>query len=495
MSFSGTIASIEILDDRVRVALVKTGGGLPKVLKREEVAAVLDEGGNRNEALVVALRKAMSLMGSKQPLVSVLCVSAEWGIVRRLTVPFRGYRKVASAVRFELEPHLAIPIEDLVVGFSTVKESAGKSDILAIGIQRRLLENQLQIVKDAGIYLEGIGIDALGMSALWFAKHGTRRGTKALLHFRGDGATLVALRDGKLLHVRHLPASGSRAFGADAALAAREIKNALRAFEADSGEEVALEDVQVTGWPFGEPDQQEFEAALGIPVNHVRLVAGAAQSGESTHESTWDGIVGVAQAATGGPCAIDFLEGEQRSSGFPPGLPKQMAACALLLVTLFTVYWGLRYAEYTHNVAEIERLGQEVWGTFAETFPDDPQAEERPAGDIGGFKSFEVMQAAADDEQLASRSLSPDQFSRPTLVDLLQELTLRLPANTVSIKDMRVSPGKNPEITLTGEATSSIGFDSAYAELKKSKLIVVKEDKLKRSASGGKETFVIVATY
>ena len=84
-------------------------------------------------------------------------------------------------------------------------------------------------------------------------------------------------------------------------------------------------------------------------------------------------------------------------------------------------------------------------------------------------------------------------FSRPTLLDVLHELGRRLPDNVASIHDMNITLMKNMTITISGEIANSTEFNKAIKALEKSSVFQVDTNKLRRTSSGGKETFVLTA--
>ena len=79
-----------IVQDAVRIAVVKTGGRLPKVLETAEApVSTLDEGEDLRTAQAEALRTAAADLSSP-PAMYVLSLPASWAIIRQLSLPFRG---------------------------------------------------------------------------------------------------------------------------------------------------------------------------------------------------------------------------------------------------------------------------------------------------------------------------------------------------------------------------------------------------------------------
>lgn len=324
MGLKAKIAAIEFADDEVRVALVKPGGKLPKVLDLQVCRVEYAGDEERFDALVQAVRTVFGRM-KVRPSAYVLCISSLHTVVRTIHIPFRGKRRVAAAVRFELEPYLAFPIEELVVDFFPVLEIEGQTDVFAVGVRRTLIEEQLAVLKAAGIEAGGAGVDALGLTALWQASRRGAKGLSAALHVREEGAVLAITNNKKLVYFRHLPFVGPE-FHENPARGIREVLNSLRGFLAvwRGGGEIAS--LAVTGMGLSDEERDLFEEDLGVSVVEedpiARLecgdvvaradagvseieTAGGAKESEQTEEPPWFAPLDSTDDATGdAPSAV-----------------------------------------------------------------------------------------------------------------------------------------------------------------------------------------------
>src|SRR5690606_9664090 len=138
------------------------------------------------------------------PQLYVLCVSCQHSIVRALTIPFKGSRKVAAAVAFELEPYLAVPIEDLVVDHTVIREVEGETEVLAVGVRGDLLHEQVDLLQEAGITVEGITLDVAGLTTLWMTGRKSVSGLHAVLHIRESGGILTVVFNRSIAFYRPL---------------------------------------------------------------------------------------------------------------------------------------------------------------------------------------------------------------------------------------------------------------------------------------------------
>jgi hypothetical protein len=508
MQLSAKVAAIEFSADEIRVAVVKTGGAHPKVLELHSAPVQVplsDAWEEGHEALVAAAKSVLAKVKSR-PTVYTLCISSAWSVVRQLTIPFKGRRKVAAAVQFELEPYLAFPIDDLSVDYLPVREVDGQSEVLVIGLRREPIEQQMAVLHDAGIVVEGVGVDSIGMTALWRATAGPGSGLHAVLHVRKEGSVVAVAFNKQLAYIRHMPLPAAKYHDTPKA-AAREIRNILRVFNAGWGGEDEIESLTITGTEFFDEEEGLFRDEIGLDVEFLNLVSklkgmdagapdGSPQSlnGNTGLEERWAAPIGVATTGAGGPFSLNFLTGELAGSGSSRPILIHAAATALLALFAFSLYFGARAMEHRQNVEQIDAVGQQVWDVLTETFPDADASQSRPAGDIGGFKSLEAIEEALETEQNAGQSFTMDTFSKPTFLELLKELATHMPDDKVSLTSVTVGGARTTQLTIMGDVKSDADFDEVFAGMQSSTLLHVREDPRRRSV-GDKRTFTIEATF
>ncbi len=502
MKLTGRIGAAEIADDAVRIVVVKTGGRLPKVVETVEVPIASGDSGDLRALKVAAAREALSKLETPPP-VFVLSISAAWSTIRLLTVPFRGKRKVASAAPFELEPYLAIPIEELVVDFLITRTTGSQSEVLAIAVQRHALEEQCSILEEAGIPIDGAMLDAVAMTALWDTVRRENSGAHAVLHLREKESVLAVVEGKRLTYLQRLDSS-ARALRSNPTAVARELSNILRARAAESAGESPVRSLTVTVSGLPEADCTLFENEFDIPIRYnviafelegvdPDLLPRYSEQGSDVadHVNRWTAPIAAACSAAGGPFHLNFLQERFSSTRTRRTLANYAIATCLAGVITLISFLGLVYVDHRNNLERLDQLGEGVWKEFSATYPD--LAFERPAADIGGFKSFEFMEFAAEEERQTTSTLSKEMFSRPTLLDVLHELGKRMPNSTAAIHDMNITLIKNMTITVSGEIVNSTEFNQAIKALENSSVFPVDTNQLRRTSVGGKETFVLTA--
>lgn len=499
MRLPAKIGAVEIAEDAVRIAVVKTGGRLPKVLETAEApVSTRDEGDDLRTAQAEALRTAAAELSSP-PSMYVLSLPASWAIIRQLSVPFRGRRKVAAAAPFELEPFLAIPIEELAVDFLPTRVVDNQTEVLAFGFRRNTLDELCAVLNNAEIPVDGAVLDATALTALWLATRHDTSGTQGVLHVRKNEAILAVLENKKLTYLRRIESS-TDTLRSNPETFAREMTNILRARATEIKGCEPLRSLDITGIVLTEEERADIEKALELSVTNDDLPSqipgftdavpwDREDSVVADPENRWTAPIAAAVSAAGGPFHLNFLRQQIGSRKTLRTLVNYGIVSCILSAMILMGFLAVMYTDYRNNVEKIDRIGEAVWQEFTATFPD--AAIERPPADTGGFKSFEMMQLAADDERESSGTLSPEMFDRLTLLDIMREFGRHLPHSVAAIQEIRVSVSKNMTVTLHGEVMNPVEFNRGIESLRKANIFEVGEPQ--RRSDLGKETFTLTA--
>jgi len=467
MVLSARIGAIEFAGDEVRLAIVKTGGRRPQVLELHECAAQYTEPEQRAEALAQAVRE-VTRRARKRPTVYTLCVASTHGVVRTLSVPFKGRRKVSAAVPFELERYLAFPIDEFVVDYFPVLEIEKDTEVLAVGVRRNALREQLDILAAAGIDPQGVNVDAIGLTGLWRACHGGMKGLHAVLHVR-DGHSCLAITSNKaMVYYRHLP-FGATAVREKTAIVVQEIQNSLRAFHAawrGGGEVLSL---TVTGMGVMPPSRDVFEKDFDIPVSYEeildRLKTGAGKNAIGQHGNRWEAAIGVALGGAGGGYGMNFRKEEFAPKNVLAGMMPHFLLAAILLMVLFA------------GIVQYYRGGR------ARLLAEAAELRDQIAG----------LETEVAELQKQGINMEGASFAEPNLLDILQEIGAKMPDDKVRVSQIKIEPAAvgAPWVIIEGEVKEDAAFTAAFAELRKSTLFNVDEDPSLELVKG-KSTFRII---
>lgn len=492
MKLSAKIGIIQLTDHRLRLVIIKTGSATPTVLERinEALPPLNDDAELPAQEQAAFIRSAVKKL-KNVPTIYLLNAPHGWSVMRLLSVPFKGARRVGAAITFELEPYLAIPIDDLMIDHNSVCEVDGRTEVFVIGLQKDPVAEQLSILSAAGITVEGIGLDIVGLSALSLDTLIKDRVPQGLVVEHEGNTYLAVIHNGSLAYVQRITATPERTEAW-----AQEIQNAIRAFQANSLAPVTLSGVICTQSDLPETCQVVLEEKLGLPVRTATLGESWAPESilESRDSSTWLSMIGTGSAASGGSFNISFSRPTHDEGTGANPYRLHVAAVAALVLFALIAHSFITYFKTSNNLAEIERLGQMVWEEFAATYPDDPLAQARPPGDVGGARSKDAMSVAIDMEQSSGANVSPELFNRPSLLSILKELSAHMPDSQVTVLEISVTKRRaKMEIHVRGETKNPGAFGKMTEGLRRSNLLEIGEPN--RSSIAGKETFNFTAYF
>ncbi|NLV44218.1 MAG: pilus assembly protein PilM [Candidatus Hydrogenedentes bacterium] len=473
MIVTAKIGAIEFEGDEVRIAVVKTGGKLPRVLELQSRRAVYENPEERFEALTSALNGVLDALKA-QPATYVLCVPGTLTIVRALTIPFKGIVRVTKAVPFELEPHLAFPLDELLLDFNVIREAEGATEVLAVGTRRGHLEEQMAILQAAGVEAEMAGVDVAGLTALWMATQKNAKGLRAVLHVRGKNAVLAVVYNKALAYFRLLY-FGEEQLRDPSGTVCREIQNTIRAFMAQWSGDGEIDSLAITGVRLEREQVEHLEDALGMPVfPSVMLDAlkGAKESLQADeapgNPNRWEAAIGAAYSAGGGGLPINMMKDAQQIHGAIRGVVAHLmfSACLALLFLLGCAWYF--HENRLRNEVIIEQIRSEI--DYLE-------------------KEIEAMAAEGlgEDVDIAM-------FGDPPVLDILNVVASKMPHDKVAISELRVAqPGaRGGWIEISGSTTNAAAFNEAFEALKQSELFQFADDTNLRS-QGERTTFRVRA--
>jgi hypothetical protein len=531
MLLKSKIGAIEFAGDEVRIAVIKSGGGVPAVLEMHVCKALYDEPDQRVDALAAALDTVLNKVKSS-PAAYVLCVDAMSCVARSVTIPFRGKRRVAAAVQFELEPYLAFPIEELLLDFKTIGEFDGETEVLAMGIRREDLEEQQAILEAADITVEAVSLDAASLTGLWqTCRKGRSKGLSAVLHVHDNRSSLAITYHKKLVYFRPLDCTEDALINKPRVIA-REVQNTIRAFLAAWRGGGEIDTLHITGITLGPAERDTLAEALRLHVEDIMVLdrvrrgatalkkatasvtprfaapvaAPVVDTGEEQAEqapdmenqepmpeslfgqsdlpeaspsdpddalpiltpATFDAVIGAAHTAMGGPFAMDFCQSEGNWNG-----PLRAVVAHLMFAACLGLLVLLGWFFYLHQGTQ--KFKSLAAGIQLEIDSLNEQIDAIEAGDPGADIDLNL-------------------FTDPPLLDILAEISTKMPEGKVAITNIKVAvPGARQSwLTIYGSTESSAAFNEVFEALKESKYLRVEENPDLR-LEGSRTNFTIKA--
>jgi type IV pilus assembly protein PilM len=153
------VIGLDIGSFAVRAAEVDLGGARPTLLRFGQVTlppeAVVDGEVENTEAVGAAIRRLWSEAGFRTKQV-VVGVANQRVIVRQAEVPAMSEEDMRSALRFEAQELIPIPLDEAILDFQVLEEIQGREEeprarILLAAAQRDMVRTQLAAVERGGL--------------------------------------------------------------------------------------------------------------------------------------------------------------------------------------------------------------------------------------------------------------------------------------------------------------------------------------------------------
>jgi type IV pilus assembly protein PilM len=296
------------IDGRFLAAVQVRDGQLASTASAELAAGVLADGEVADRAaLSDALKDFVS--ANKLPRRVLLGVSNQQIVVRVIDLPrIDDASERDAALRFSAAETIAMPLDEAVLdhqiaGYSTSSDGGERMQVVVVAARRTMIEEYLGAVKDAGLKVEGIDLDAFALVRMLASEAiadvavpegvapsfapgddatSTPQSARVICHLGGVSNLAIALGD-SCFFCRALSSS----FDADGAGAriANEIRLSIDYYMSQPGA-LPVGDVLLSGE--GARDEAlvaDIDAQLGIPVSAARPLGSLELSGVSDDEA------------------------------------------------------------------------------------------------------------------------------------------------------------------------------------------------------------------
>jgi len=417
------IAGIEIGTHAVKLALVRTGptGRAARVLALIEQEIVQRDNETRTAAVVRALNDALEQL-KNPPDAYVSHISGRNAVVRVLSVPFKNPRVIAATIKGDLEPHVPLPIDDLVTDFAPVGTTDGKTEVLTVAVRKSSLQEHLEPLAEAGIDPEIVDLDVASLTALWLRENPIREGeVTVLLHASHDGSVLAVLEGRKLLFLRGMDFSAND-LQKDGHHIAEQIMTTLRAFAATS-KKTDIGKLVFTGTNLTSAQCTAFERTLGLDVSVWQLGQKLSLPEDRANDSSWAAVIGSAlNYASGQPIGFNFRKEEFAPHAAAANVKKHAIFSGVLAILLILTGAARLRSEVRAKIAERDALDAAIVQLFESGFPE--------AGTIPPGKVLPMLQskqspvAKRQEEYEIYRPYLP---GRTRTLDVLREVITLIP--------------------------------------------------------------------
>ncbi|HYQ60696.1 MAG TPA: type II secretion system protein GspL [Desulfatiglandales bacterium] len=151
---------------------------------QEELKRLFHEEGFKKEMIVTSLPSSKAL-------------------IREISLPISQPKKVEKVIKYQMEPYLPCPVEEVLVDFLHPGTDGG---ILTFGVEKKYLAEHLALLAGAGIEPDAVTLDDIALYSLFLYKHGGETEQPiAIVNQDGEKLVVQIIRKKMLEFIRILP--------------------------------------------------------------------------------------------------------------------------------------------------------------------------------------------------------------------------------------------------------------------------------------------------
>jgi type IV pilus assembly protein PilM len=398
-------------------------------------------------------------------------------IVRNTVVPFGDRKKINQVIKFQAEPHIPFPIEEVVIDFHELAkepEENEKTPVIIVGAKKDRIAKHLEICKEGGVDPAAIGLDAflLVNNYLVRAAESTEESI-ALLDIGATKSLLVLMREKKILLLRSINVGGDHVtealqneFGIDFQAAenikkekasavskenptdeekriykaigpvlhrlAKETDRSIRSASATL-KGAAISMVYLSGGGALLKDTLRFfSSEFGCKSDYLCHLSPFKESGDDNLMSGMSIATGAALQGLGlGESMIDLRREEFIYTGAQIKMKRQIAIAASLgacVIGLLLFRFGQVFVEKRKEYTQVQRKLEQ---TYRETFPDERM--------VSATSVVPTIQKRLKDYQESYESFSVLSESAISSLEILREISSRIPREIkVQVTDLSI---------------------------------------------------------
>ncbi len=417
-----------------------------------------EEGDNGLSAALDALVEEMPVADC----VCIVSVPADHVAFRNLKVPFKQEKKIRQILKFELEPTLPFPIDDVVVDFHALKlDGQGEqTDLIAAACNASGLKTILDLLAARRIQPEIVTVSGFP-SVLCLSRLGNIPESALVVDVRGDSSTIFVMNSGQLSMVRTLPAD--RAYESRTDMLGQNIQRTLYALEEISSRPFRPEQIFVTGPALGENGiVTALTRLLDVPITRIDLIKDIDTRIKATPSESWkpyqmNNALALTLIEVIGIKGLNFRQGPFAIKKRWTEYRKNIITSGILAAALLVVWLTAVSIEYFYKKNQLDKLNGQIREIFQTTFPDVKKIVD----------PLQQMRVSID--ELRKISLYPTDGKNTVLViDVLNDISKSIPEN-IDAKFTRTVIGED-NVVINGDSDTFNSVDTIKNRLEQNKI-------------------------
>jgi Tfp pilus assembly PilM family ATPase/Tfp pilus assembly protein PilN len=114
------------------------------------------------------LKRLFQKEGFKKELV-ISCLPSSKAFIREITLPLSQPKKLEKIIKYQMEPYLPCPVEEVLVDFLNPNADGG---VLTFGVEKKYLAEHLALLGGAGVDPDAVTLDDIALVSLYLYKQG-----------------------------------------------------------------------------------------------------------------------------------------------------------------------------------------------------------------------------------------------------------------------------------------------------------------------------------
>ncbi|MEW6664424.1 MAG: pilus assembly protein PilM [Thermodesulfobacteriota bacterium] len=379
------------------------------------------------------------------PEVLVTSVPSSQATIREIQMDFQNSRKLHEIVKYQMEPHVPHPIEDMVVDYFP-PEPEGL--VLTFGLQKAVLSGHLAFLSSAGLTPQVVSLEDVALSSI-LAKTRPDMGEQpvAILHVTGERRVLQVVSNKRMRFIRALPA------GPDPSAQLKETLNLYRLKDPRPVTEILITGraAAVDGLADAVRAETGIQTSPWRPFDQIRREMGDMSPDLQARTSV---PLGLALGMVNGGSKRFNLRKEEFT--FRESL--RLKSLLIYMVSALVLLLGLSTFDLYHKVSvrqeAYEALNRRIRQIYLQTFPGTTNL-------VRGREAVQMQQRLSS--ETAQYRWLEETAAGGSVLDVLMAVTRKVGGyKDVSLDNFAVEGGK---INLDGRASSFQNVDNLKGRL------------------------------
>ncbi len=382
----------------------------------------------------------------------VSCISSSCCFIRELSFPFENIKKIQKVIKYQLEPYVPVPVEDLIVDFLSLN---GTSPLLVAGVPKDILAQHISLFSEIGFEPHIISIDIVALIFLYLYTNSIASqkidGPVAIIYFTSEH-TSVIINKYEVDFIRVLPGR------------IHDIQDIIDTFKLYKlkKNESHIKKVLLTGYLSDQEElKSELEKELNIEVSEWRPfdTISSEKDIQTDKQTRLSVALGLAICPLYYGKKLLNLRKEEflyKKENINTKQILTIGIYALLILALIGVdlHYRVSAQEQLYN-----NLRKEIQLIFRRTFPEVRTI-------IKGKELFQMEQKMS--EEMSKYQWINNITSKPYCLDVLKNLSMSIPSSlNIKVENLLIDGNK---VELEGYASSFEAVDELEKSLKRNNI-------------------------